>query len=89
VLRGLGEGSLDAPAARLLVDRAKAMQAEVAEALPADTTIVDLARAMRSGGTGARTAEQLQALVRFAAYRVFVERHFLAEKAQWMRDRDE
>ena len=65
------------------------MRARVTEVLPLGLTIVDLAREVQAEAIESRTAERLQALVRFAAYRVFVERHFLDEKSQWMGDEEE
>ena len=89
VLKGFSAGTLDAGTAHALIARAKEMRARVNEVLPPEMTIVDLAREVRGQPIATRTADQLQALVRFAAYRVFVERHFLDEKSPWMRDKEE
>ncbi len=65
------------------------MRARVNEVLPPGLSIVDLAREVQAEAAENRSADRLQALVRFAAYRVFVERHFLDQKSQWIGDEED
>jgi hypothetical protein len=60
------------------------LRTQVAEALPPELTVVPLAEDMRTAAPAAKEPSRLQALVRFVAYRLFVERHFLGPKACWM-----
>jgi hypothetical protein len=84
VLERMTAGELDADAAHALVEQAQAMRALVQEALPEGLAIVQLARDVRAEAPENRTAPRLAALVRFVAYRLFVERNFLGPKARWM-----
>ena len=88
VLEALVECRIDFPAARALVDQALAMRAEAAEATEPGLTIVALAQQVRSEAPGSRAAGRLQAMARSAAYRMFVERHFLGPKSRWMTGED-
>jgi hypothetical protein len=83
------KGTIAPAAAHELVDRALAMRAQVREVLPPDLTVTKLAADVKTAAPQTRTPERLQALVRFAAYRVFVERHFLGPKSRWMTGRDQ
>ena len=89
VLEQLVDGRIEFSAARALVDQALAMRTDAAEVMGPGLTIVDLAEDVRAQLPGKRSADRLQALVRFAAYRVFVERHFLGPKSRWMTGKDE
>jgi len=78
------KGTIAPAAAHGLVDQALAMRTQVREVLPPDLTVTRLAADLKAQAPEARSPERLQALVRFAAYRVFVERHFLAAESRWM-----
>lgn len=84
VLDSMLDGAIGPQEAHALVDRARALRAEVATVLPAGLTVVQLAEDMRLEAPDSRAPERLQPLVRFVAYRLFVERHFLGPKARWM-----
>jgi Fe-S-cluster containining protein len=83
VLKQLYKGEIDAGAAHALVEQAKELRETVKSSLPEGLTIACLAQEVKAGKDN-RSPSQLLALVRFAAYRLFVERHFLPLKARWM-----
>lgn len=84
VLKQLLGGDIDANAAHALVDQAIELREGVRSALPEGLTITRLAKEVKAGQEHDRSPSRLLALARFVAYRLFVERHFLAPKSRWM-----
>ncbi|GGD93199.1 hypothetical protein GCM10011515_11230 [Tsuneonella deserti] len=84
VLEGMLQGELEPGAAHGLVEQALAMRKLVQDALPGDVTADRLARDLLSESAENRAPARLLALARFAAFRIFVERHFLGPKSRWM-----
>lgn len=84
VLKGMQDGAIALETARGLVDQARTLRAQMEELLPPGVTAVRLAEDLRTEAPEQRDPTRLQALVRFAACRMFVERHFLHPKAHWM-----
>jgi hypothetical protein len=52
--------------------------------LPAGLNVQKLVQDMRTDGPEANGPERGPALARFAAYRMFVERHFVAPESHWL-----
>jgi hypothetical protein len=84
VLEGLDEGAIEPAAAHELVNRARTLREQVADALPAGLNVQKLVQDMRTDGPEANGPERGPALARFAAYRMFVERHFVAPESHWL-----
>ncbi len=89
VLAGMMAGTIEPDAAHALVDQALAMRALVRDVLPAEVSIVELARDLKAQSPQDRSPGRLQAMARLAAFRVFVERHFLGPKSRWLTGKDE
>ena len=84
VLQQMLNGEMDAESAHALVDKAKGLRAELGSALPEGLTIARLTDEVKRGKEDDRSPARILAMVRFVAYRMFVERHFLPAKARWM-----
>ena len=84
VLEHMMCGDLARDEAHRLVEQALAMRALVQDALPEGLTATRLAQDIRDESPDTRTPARLLALAQFVAYRLFVERHFLAPKSRWL-----
>ena len=84
VLKALGDGAIDEGTAHGLVAEALTLRADVTALLPEGTIFAGFAEDMKTGASASRSPTRLPALVRFVAYRLFVERHFLSPDSHWL-----
>jgi hypothetical protein len=84
VLERMNAGEIEPPTAHDLVNRARTLREQVSAALPVGLDSRQLVVDLRASGPQARAPERSQALARFAAFRLFVERHFLASESHWL-----
>ncbi len=84
VLETMDDGTIEPSAAHELVNRARTLREQIAEALPPGLSTQQLVHDMRTDDPAAKVPERGPALARFAGYRMFVERHFLAPESHWL-----
>lgn len=84
VFKAFEGGTIDEVTAHRLIDGALRMRTSVSELLPKETTFARFAEDMKAGAPESRSPGRLPALVRFVAYRLFVERHFLSQDSHWL-----
>jgi len=84
LLAKLGTGELDLSAALRRVQSAIELRGRFIDVLPDTAKVKDTARNWREQPVGERNPAQVKAMLDYVAYRLFVERHFLGPKQQWV-----